>query len=237
MKVSVMLISLCIVLTFAFGCGNGSNTTVPSDAITIKADFKGGVDGWGSGYSDYSDGTAPTDITTEERAFPTPLAGNGFYLSGTNKSGDLFIYVKKKFSGFSPNTKYQATFEVKFATNAPSGCVGVGGPPGEAVWISAGATAVEPQTVLIDGYYRLNIDRENQSVGNKDVVVLGDIANSSTDCSERVYQTKTLTNSTPLDVTSDANGEMWLHVGMDSGFESTSHIYLLTLSSIFIPTK
>ena len=63
------------------------------------------------------------------------------------------------------------------AFNRP-GCFGVGGAPGESVWIKAGATAIEPLAIRDSSYLRMNIDIGNQSGGGAHAVVLGDIANS-----------------------------------------------------------
>jgi len=40
-------------------------------------------------------GTEPTDFIAEPRMLPQPFAGFGLYTAGTNRSDDLFIYVKK----------------------------------------------------------------------------------------------------------------------------------------------
>lgn len=229
---------------YLVGCGGGGSNgqspdaPLPDKTIHLKADFNEGIVGWNGGYADYTVGTAPNDVIWEFKTLPTPLLGSGYYLSGTNKSDDLFIYIKRKFTGFDPNSHYQATFEVKLGTNVPSGCSGVGGAPGEGVTIFAGASRTEPETVLLtDGNFRVNIDRGNQGTSGKEALVLGNIANTTPNCSEWSYQSKTLANSLPLDVISNENGEMWVLVGMDSGFESFSQIYLQSIFASFAPQK
>lgn len=215
-------------------CGGGAGT--PARPIIVKSDFNEGISGWMGSAADYSDSTAPDDVTWAFKALPDPLPGNGYYLAGTNRSDDLFIYAKKKLDGFSPNTVYRATFELHFATNVPSGCAGVGGSPGESVWVFAGASQVEPKTILgVNGDYRVNIDRGQQSQSGKEALCLGNIANSSTDCIQYIYQSKTLSSSSPIVVTSDSNGSLWILVGMDSGFEAFSQIYLLSVTASFLP--
>ena len=73
---------------------------------------------------------------------------------------------------------YLARFNVEIATNVPSGCIGVGGAPGESVWVKAGATTVEPVAIDQGGQLRMNIDKGNQSNGGANAVVLGNVANS-----------------------------------------------------------
>jgi hypothetical protein len=67
----------------------------------------------------------------------TSLTNEKLFISGVNRSDDLFMYWKGQIVGLSPGTSYRASIEVEFATNVPSGCVGVGGSPGESVWISS----------------------------------------------------------------------------------------------------
>ncbi|MFY7948070.1 MAG: hypothetical protein ACOVRP_02545, partial [Gemmatimonas sp.] len=138
--------------------------------------------------------------------------------------------------GLQPGRSDGVARQLRLATGAPSGCVGVGGAPGESVWVHAGATAGEPRTVLQGAEdYRVNIDRGNQSVGGSQGVVLGTIANGSTDCLQRRFATKLLASHAPHAVTADGAGRVWLHAGIDSGFEAYSEVYLQSLEVVFTP--
>lgn len=61
-------------------------------------------------------------------ALPEELdAVSGNMLSGSNRSDDLFMYVKRQLTtadGIEPDTLYRIYFEVEFATDAPAGAVG-----------------------------------------------------------------------------------------------------------------
>src|SRR5690606_13448341 len=74
--------------------------------------------------------------------------GRAYFLSGRNTSDDLFMFLKKPVSGLAPESSYRADFFVEFASAAPSNCAGVGGAPGESVWLKAGVSAVEPVALL-----------------------------------------------------------------------------------------
>jgi hypothetical protein len=72
------------------------------------------------------------------RALPAGVepTGNGYYIAGNNHSDDLFMFLKRKLGpadGVQPNTAYRLKFKIVFASNAPSGCLGIGGAPGEGV--------------------------------------------------------------------------------------------------------
>ena len=107
----------------------------------IRENFNKTANDWLGGHSDYTSDTQPTDVVVKPRRLPGLFGGYGLYTAGTNRSDDLFIYIKKKFTGFAPNQDYLLTFSVTFLTDAPAGCVGVGGAPGEAVFLKAGGRA------------------------------------------------------------------------------------------------
>jgi hypothetical protein len=191
----------------------------------IEVNFDKSSSDWLGGHSDYTSDTQPTDVVIQPRRLPGLFGGHGLYTAGTNRSDDLFIYIKKKFTGFAPDRDYLLSFSVTFLTDAPSGCVGAGGAPGEAVIVKAGAAPVEPLTVAVDTQYQLNIDKGNQARGGKNAVVLGNIAGANTDCSRPRFEWKTLTSPASLKARSDATGTLWMMFGIDSGFEGASKIY------------
>lgn len=75
----------------------------------------------------------------------------------------------------------------------------------------------------------MNIDKGNQASDGENMINLGDFSNG---LEENKYVLKTLKNETPFSVTADENGELWLIVGTDSGFESTTRIYYNKISIV-----
>lgn len=114
----------------------------------------------------------------------------------------------------------------EIASNAASGMAGVGGAPGESVVIKAGASKKEPAKELVGTDYRMNIDKGSQNNEGGDMVIIGDFANGT---QENVYTLKTLKTTNPVNVSSDSNGEIWIIIGTDSGFEATTTIYYNTI--------
>lgn len=223
MKIQLALLTAALVAVLLNACSDGSDES-PSP-IQIDIDFNSPTTDSIGGFSDYTPGTEPGNVVVEPRSLPQPHNGFGLYTFGTNRSDDLFIYIKRKFTGFTPNVRYSLVFSVQFLTDAPAGCVGVGGAPGEAVTVKGGASPVEPLTVLVNGQFQMNIDKGNQANSGKDALALGNIANSNTNCNDRRYESKTLASSSPLQTTSDGAGSIWFLFGIDSGFESASNIY------------
>jgi len=221
--------------TVLTACGGSSDYIPKPLPAQVNVDFSTEPAGWTFGTSDFSSETKPTDIVTEYRTLPTPFSGKGLYTYGTNRSDDLFIYIKKKYSGFAPNTEYALSFQTTIVNNVATGCFGVGGSPGESVWFFGGASPSEPLTVEKAGEFSMNIDRGNQAGSGKYAMVLGTIGNTSTDCGKAPYMEKKLSNQTPLNVKTEADGSLWLFFGIDSGFESTSHIYYKSITVNAIP--
>ncbi|MFN5995455.1 MAG: hypothetical protein ACK45Y_15320 [Betaproteobacteria bacterium] len=229
-------ISLSAVLSACGGGGgSGSEGSSPVPVVKRVVDFSSSPVCTGAD-ADYTVGTAPPDTISAMASAPAPFQGQGWRLSGTNRSDDLFIYTKCRLTGLKPQQSYRVDFAADFLTSAPSGCAGVGGAPGEGVTVHAGATAQEPMT-LLDGnwYFRVNLDRGNQTVGGSQSQALGHIGNAVSTCIQRQFAAKTLGPPAVLQTQADAQGGIWLHVGIDSGFESYSEVYLRSVSVTFTP--
>lgn len=215
----------------AGACDDGS-TGPPDGVVELRFDLTTGNEGWTGGFADFPEGREEQlELTVERRALPEelPIDGSAFFISGRNTSDDLFMFLKRKIAGLEPDRRHALEFTVELASNAPSGCAGIGGPPGEAVTVKAGATRVEPEPIVVDGDVRMNVDKGNQSSGGEAAVVLGDVATGPGDCTNPEWRTKTLESPEPFVVTADENGEVWLLVGTDSGFEGTTGLFYLTI--------
>ena len=194
--------------------------------------FDNDAEGWLVGFADL-----PVDydqsiyeLDHAHRPLPDGLEGSGIYIQGHNRSDDLFMFMKKQVRGLSPGAEYRAIASVDLATNVPAGSFGIGGSPGESVFVKAGASTVEPVTVLDNiQYLRMNIDKGNQSRGGESMVVIGNVAHPGV--VDREYRIKMLDNANmPLTVNADDEGRVWLIVGTDSGFEGLSALYYSRIS-------
>ncbi|MFY7954129.1 MAG: hypothetical protein ACOVT5_16620, partial [Armatimonadaceae bacterium] len=131
--------------------------------------------GWQFGTSDYSTGTAPENVVARVEPLPAPFSGNGLILAGTNRSDDVLIYAVRVVDGLTPGSQWQVALDPEILTDTPTGCAGVGGSPGESVWVVAGASGAPIVTKTVDGEIRVDLDRGNQSQGGSQGVVLGTI--------------------------------------------------------------
>ena len=230
------LMTMTLLISALVG-GSSGHATETADAPTFAFDFNHGPRGFVAGFADYPPGDAAIyELTSDHRTLPPPLESqSGLYLTGVNRSADLFMFLKGPVSGLPPGALYTVNVSVEFATNTPSGCVGAGGSPGESVWIKAGVTAVEPLPVLDGSYLRMNIDIGRQSGSGAQAVVLGNIANSRSCEQPLQWEIKSLQGSMPSPISIPADGRVWLLFGTDSGFESRTEIYFTRATVTFTP--
>ncbi len=218
---------------FILACNKTGNKS--SADKTYSDNFTSATDGWVGDFADYPNDVilTPYQFEFSHSTLPQPLntSDGALKQSGINRSDDLFMFIKKKIAGLKPGRSYSVDLKVDFATNAASNMVGVGGPPGEGVHIKAGAVSVEPTKVLIasENWYRMNIDKGNQAQSGNDMKVIGNFANGT---GINVYKIKQLSTTTPLIVKANQQGEIWLVIGTDSGFEGITTIYYNSIKAL-----
>lgn len=243
---AAVLVALALVAATACGAdAEPSTTTAGTGSLVLEYEFVGGSDGWASDVSDFSDQTRPENVLSQTGVSPPDMdEGEGFFnLAADNRSDDLFQYMFRQVAvsdGLEPDTAYRVDFEVVFASNAPTGCVGIGGAPGESVWMKVGATPDQPVPVSEDGETRLAVDKGGQSEGGEAAEVAGVIANGIP-CEEALaqdptpYAMVTLSHTLSETVTTDSDGALWLFVGVDSGFEGRTSIYYDSVTVTLMP--
>jgi hypothetical protein len=149
------------------------------------------------------------------------------FLAGNNHSDDLFMYVKTPISGLKSHTNYALTFSIDLLSSVPVGQMGIGGAEGEAVYVKVGAANIEPLKILSGGQYLLNVNKGDQMSSGVNGVTIGNLANPLVDPNHRTYETLSLSNSqNPLFIKSNDEGQIWIFVGTDSGFEGITKYYI-----------
>ncbi|WP_373218331.1 hypothetical protein [Ruminococcus sp. 5_1_39BFAA] len=140
---------------------------------------------------------------------------------------DLFMGYVKKLEGFAAGETYRFSVSFKLATNIEGGLVGAGGAPGESVTVKCGIVSIEPKAINESGYFRMNIDTGSQSNGGKNMTVVGDMAKTKNNHPGE-YEFNEF--SAEFDTMANEDGEVYLIIGTDSGFESTTAYYLDDIS-------
>ena len=238
---SIITIRGPVTFNLVYARVNGKAITRPDQSLVLRYDFDRGTRGWLAGFSDYSLQTGGLRMLAEVRPLPQEVSaqGSAFYLQSMNRSDDMFMYLKKHVSaedGLHANQAYRLSFEIVLASDAPSGCAGVGGAPGEGVYLKAGASADEPVASLQLSEIGLNIDKGQQAAGGADAGVVGNVANGR-DCDgvnwPYVRVRRSYTHETA--VRTDSRGALWLLVGTDSGFEGLTGLYYESITARLTP--
>ena len=206
--------------------------------------FEEDQEGWETGFADL-----PKDHNVEiyeketgHVSLPSGLEGNAIYLSGHNRSDDLFMFLIKLIEGLKPDTTYRVNFIVDLASNTPEGMMGIGGSPGESVYVKAGAVTIEPELYeASDGWLRINIDKGNQAREGLDMVNIGNVANPNIDMNTYTGEEYAVMTLDPqglnFTVTTDNDGMVWVIVGTDSGFEGLTTVYYDAITITFTEEK
>jgi hypothetical protein len=217
---------------FVYARVNGAAVLGKSKEIVIPYDFNNGSSGWLASFADYSLQTSDLRMFAEPRPLPDEIgsARNGFFLQSMNRSDDLFMFLKKQVAtedGLEANQAYRVSFDIRFASNAPTGCFGVGGSPGDSVYLKAGASADEPVAAIAGGSdIRLLIDKGQQSVGGRDAGLVGTVANGRA-CvgNSHPYVTVRKEYAHAFPIRTDGRASFWLITGTDSGYEGLTGLY------------
>ena len=224
----------------------GVLTTI-SSSVRLEFDFRQGARDWEAGFAEYSPDMEGMMLEAEIRALPSELGvnGTGYYLQGMNHSDDLFMFLKRRLGpddGVALGQEYRVMFTIVFASNAPSGAAGIGGSPGESVYLKAGASTVEPEVYLnpTDNQYRLNVDKGmgNGGSGTAASVTKPDhIANGLSAEEGPHYISLKRQHEHQYTVNASPDGELWLLVGTDSGFEGLTGIYYQSIVATLVPLE
>lgn len=217
----VMLGSLVLPL---LSC-NDEEVSDPKTTIVKVTDFNQGADEWKAVYAEFpKKDTVFYELEYGIKALPSPLdqSKKGFMLSGNNHSDALQMYVSKQLTGLSPNTNYSVETEVDLASQYPSGSVGIGGSPGNAVHLVSKFSTL--------GYTLVPGENEQDNVklvlNNQGSVLEQDLGDVSIPSEQYVYQLINRKKSSASQVVkSDSNGKLWAIVGTWSGFEGITTLY------------
>ena len=223
--------------------------TAMSSSVRLEFNFCDSAQGWEAGFAEYAPEMEDMMLEAGIRPLPSKLGieGTGYYLQGMNRADDLFMFLKRRLGtddGMVPGQEYRIKFTIIFASNAPSGAAGIGGSPGESVFLKAGASTVEPEVYLDSdiGYYLMNVDKGsgNGDSGNA-ASVIGHIANGlpvdGIDMENPPYVSLKRQHEHEYTATASPDGELWLLVGTDSGFEGLTGIYYQSIAVTLNPVK
>ena len=193
-------------------------------------DFSEGALGFSPLFSDYPVGEeAFYQLSASLTSLPESLAnGTAWRFYGNNHSDDLIMALRGRIDGLPANRLLKVELSLTLATNVEQGCGGIGGAPGESVYVKLAASTDEPVNDIDDGYYRLQTDIGHQSQSGSEGRVVGDLTNGEPCEGNFAWTSKTL--STSFDTQTDSDGGLWVMALTDSGFEGISEVYFQQLT-------
>ncbi len=209
--------------------GAGGSGAAPPAVVERDYDFTGGLQSWSTGFADYAEGMQDLELASGSANLPAEIGtGKGLMIQGHNRSDDLFMFIKRSLGpedGIRASVLYRATMRVQFASNAQSGCVGIGGAPGEAVFLKYGTTAQNPVPVLLGGVWRMNVDKGDQGTAGPVGTLAGDLANGQPCDGNPSYVSLSRTRILTTDQRASNTAVLWLLIGTDSGFEGLTRLF------------
>ena len=231
-----------LIALYCLGLLQGCNLDLNSDSsdqnLSFNYDFESGAQGWIAGFSDYPSDYKDLSIyelASGVMALPADTSKHGFYLAGHNRSDDLFMFIKTKVTGLQASSRYIASVKIDLLSDKGEDCFGIGGSPGSSVYIKFGFADVEPK----QAEYYMNIDKGNQLAGGTNANTLGDIVVKGEECEIGRFLPKVIasTSENHLELTSNADGSIWLFVGSDSGFEGLTQLYYDNITITLTPAS
>lgn len=221
-KIGSIAMAAVIGMSVLAGCAAEKNTA--GEALFDFSKDDGGFIPVFSDYPDEPDVEQFYEFRTGHEEVPVADAGKGLFISGNNHSDDLFMGYYKELTGLAPETEYQFTVRFRLATNVEGGMVGIGGSPGESVFVKCGVASLKPENELDESnHFRLNLNKGSQSQSGIDMEVIGTLAKTENNLPGE-YEF----NEMEISMTSqtDEKGRVYLMIGTDSGFEGVTTYYL-----------
>jgi hypothetical protein len=214
---------------FVSGCKKEEDT-IPK--IEHNFTFTNGNENWQSFFSDYPIGEEVFyELEFNNTFLPPPLDQNvkSLKINGNNHSDDLFSAIFRRFENLQPNKSYSITFNIDIASNALIGGTGVGGDPN--LSLGAGGINYLPKNIIDkSNYYRPNFISKIQSGQPNDVFkIIGKIGSSKTyPTPYKIINRNNIDN--PFIITTNSNGEFWLMIATDSGFEGITTLHYKSIN-------
>ena len=215
--------------------------SVAAQTIEFDFNFRNGDVGWTSGFANYPPATNQSgfyELDSGIRYAPRKLTHvpiRAFYVQGTSHSAELLMFLKRRLTaadGIVAGRTYRIEYDIRLVSMAATGCVGIGSPPGEGVFLRAGGSPIEPVARLEpNGYLRVNVDLLSMT-GDAGNIANGRACETVYPYFPWVYIDRAAQQP---QVTAAANGDLWLFVATRSGFEGMTRLYYQRITVRLIP--
>lgn len=197
-------------------------------------DFSNEKDTFDIGFAGYPvDDAGQYELTHNREKLDRLQEGlSGLILSGNNINGDLFMYIKRQVTGLKPFTNYRVFFNITLASDLAQKPASDLQKQKESITINAGLSVEEPITSIVDGYARLNIDKDDGKYYGMYMPEIGDIMKK--DSSEELSIIKRSNLDNGLKFTTDESGSAWICIGTESAVKGVNKHYYLSITVDFM---
>ncbi len=222
MRDKIRSIFIVLAMFWLGGCSLNDMEGREADLISVF-DFESGSQNWEGGIADYPVLTRDSlSYKFENLQVPNNLLveGSGLKITADNPHADLFYYFVRQITDLMPNTQYKLDFEFLLYVQTDND---IDKSNNDGVYLKIGAVGHEPILVrkIMDNnqeYMVLNIDKgETNRDSGKDLVMTGEIT-SFMGISPEVISGNTFDKT--IGVKTDADGSLWLIIGVDSGIKT-----------------
>lgn len=195
---------------------------------TANFDFSDGDEGWTGDFCGYAedvpDSTFQWTFSHTQLPAESGSTSGALLLSAVSPSQSIFMFMKKKITGFRPNTDYTVVFDVQFITDIRGQ---------QQIEVKAGASTIEPKKVVDDGQFVLNIDQGPAYEDGENLAYLGTVADAGNNY--YAYNTYKFSNNInkPFTVRSNSKGEIWMILGSNSLYDQLCAIYYTNVNIVF----
>ncbi len=232
----VILLSLLTICSFIItSCGNPAPS--PTHDFPVKEysfNFESGEQGWMSSFLGYSESNKNAFAFQSGVASIPDLGTQGLTLAANNPNGELVLFVQKQLSGLAPEHGYNLLYRIGLASNLSSStkCEGFAGKRTE---VKISASIQEPKQVLENNLDILNLN-------SNDYQRVGVVGHKDRPCEDTAYAINPINNikapfNAPVELTSDANGQLWAVIVLDSSYVGESTFYIDSIDITATPVS
>jgi len=216
---------ILFVTTLFSGCSIDSGDA-PGPQLLAVSYFENDAEGWIAEFADYHEGLE--DSMKFDFDFGSVNVQNdigdlsAIVQEGYATNSELFMFVKQQVSGLEPNSRYLVVFNIEFNAQLLEEYTGLLDTLYLGSYLKAGVFTDEPNTKVIPDPENqdLNLVVTDFDIGNAahekgtDMMNLGFIEHTKVDQSPIVLLGDN--QDDPIYANSDAEGKLWLAVGIDS---------------------
>jgi len=229
---------LLLVSIVLYGCINHDNDA-SNDLLYETSVFDEGPEGWVACFADYPLGLEDSMKLDSSHGsiYVSESIGDvsAFKQSGYATNSDLFMYIKQQISGLIPNSRYTVKIEVEMNSQLLIDFDGDLDNKNLGSFLKVGAFKSEPDTLEIPDANNAEVslvmadfDKGEDSSGGIDMTLIGRLEYTNLGATPIMLNGNN--SDTPIYTASDAEGKLWIAVGVDTNipvYQEISYTYII----------